>query len=101
MLAVVYRMLKNLLLPVALGGTARKYVQVASTVDQAGLSRLAKLCGEGRLKVPVDSCWGFEEVLKVSCSMPMTERPLRAAQGIRTDARSESEGEGCREDMTQ
>ncbi|KAH0562447.1 hypothetical protein GP486_002861 [Trichoglossum hirsutum] len=56
---------KNIWLPRVLGGGERDYVCVNVTADLEKLEKLAELAGEGKLKVFVDSRWGFEEVLKV------------------------------------
>lgn len=66
MLVSVTRMLKNVIWPRVLGGTPRTYVQVASVCTPSGLEKLKELCEKGHLKVPVDSCWEFDEVQEVS-----------------------------------
>lgn len=65
MVGTLVTMAKNLLLPVALGGVPRKYLQVASGIGPDGMKRLATLCEEG-MEVPVDSVWEFDDVLKVN-----------------------------------
>lgn len=65
MLVAVSRMLKNALWPRLLGGPSRKYIQVASFVDLEGLERLSKYGEAGKLRVPIDSVWGLDDVLKV------------------------------------
>ncbi|KIX06484.1 uncharacterized protein Z518_04460 [Rhinocladiella mackenziei CBS 650.93] len=64
MLFAVSRMLKNVLVPRFLGGPPRKYVQVSSLVTPEGLERLKKFCDDGKMTVPIDSCWEFEDVYK-------------------------------------
>jgi reticulon-4-interacting protein 1, mitochondrial len=66
MLGSLFTMAKNFLWPVMLGGVPRKYIQVASAVSQDDMARLANMCQEGRLEVPIDDIWEFEDVLKVS-----------------------------------
>ena len=65
MLQVVYQMLTNILWPRVIGGTPRKYTQVASTVSIEKMVELRRLCETGELKVVVDSCWDMEDVEKV------------------------------------
>jgi reticulon-4-interacting protein 1, mitochondrial len=66
MLGSLFTMAKNFLWPTMLGGVPRKYIQVASAVNQDDMARLATMCQEGRLEVPIDDIWEFEDVLKVS-----------------------------------
>jgi reticulon-4-interacting protein 1, mitochondrial len=65
MLVAVSRMLKSILWPRFLGGTPRRYIQVASVCTEKGLSKLKRLCEDGSLRVPIDSLWSFDEVFKV------------------------------------
>ena|ERR1700761_5203139 len=65
MLVAVIQMLKNLLWPRLLGGTPRKYVQVAAVCTLDGLEKLKELCKQGKMKVPIDSQWDFDDVPKV------------------------------------
>jgi NADPH:quinone reductase-like Zn-dependent oxidoreductase len=66
MFEVAYLMiLKNVLLPVWLGGVPRKYVLVTALVTSARLQELGKLMEEGKLKVTVDSVWEMVDVQKV------------------------------------
>jgi hypothetical protein len=65
MLVAVSRMLRNVLWPRLLGGTPRRYVQVTSTCTFDGLQKLKELCEEGKLKVPIDSIWDFNDVPNV------------------------------------
>ncbi|KIW62267.1 hypothetical protein PV04_10459 [Phialophora macrospora] len=62
MLVAVSRMLRNVLWPRLLGGTPRRYVQVTSACTFDGLQKLKELCEEGKLKVPIDSIWDFNDV---------------------------------------
>ncbi|EXJ54812.1 hypothetical protein A1O7_10153 [Cladophialophora yegresii CBS 114405] len=62
MLLAVTRMLRNVLLPRLLGGTPRRYVQVASVCTLDGLQKLKELCEYGKLRVPIDSVWDFDDV---------------------------------------
>lgn len=70
MMGMLFTMAKNLLLPVALGGIPRKYLQLASAVTQPDMVRLAALCEQRQLEVPIDSEWEFDDVLKVSLQPP-------------------------------
>jgi hypothetical protein len=65
MLWAIACMMKNLTWPWVLGGIPRKYAQVAAVPILQGLEELKELCEKGELKVPVDSCWGLENALKV------------------------------------
>ena len=65
LLVAVSRMMKNILWPRILGGTPRRYVQVASVANLEGLQKLKGMCEDGKLKVPVDSLWDFPDVFKV------------------------------------
>jgi reticulon-4-interacting protein 1, mitochondrial len=71
MLVALSRMVKNLLWPRFLGGTPRKYIQVASVTTLSGLEKLRELCENGKLKVPVDSIWDFDDVPKVGVQRPV------------------------------
>ncbi|ETI20087.1 hypothetical protein G647_08121 [Cladophialophora carrionii CBS 160.54] len=62
MLLAVSRMLRNVLWPRLLGGTPRRYVQVASVCTLDGLQKLKDLCEDGKLRVPIDSIWDFDNV---------------------------------------
>ena len=60
-----YMMLKNVLLPVWLGGVPRKYVRVTGVITAARLQELGDLVEDGKLKVVVDSVWDMVDVQKV------------------------------------
>lgn len=59
-------MFKNTLQPIWLGGVPRKYVRVTGLVTPQRLRELGKLVEEGKLKVPIDSCWEMQDAQKVS-----------------------------------
>jgi hypothetical protein len=105
MLQVVYHMLTNILWPRAIGGTPRKYVQVASTVSIEKMVKLRRLCENGELKVVVDSCWGVEDVEKVRGLVTWLYVAYWydmgadvAGSGIRSNAKQGCEREGNRSD---
>ncbi|KAK0113515.1 zinc ion binding [Cadophora gregata] len=67
MRAILYsigQMASNFLWPRFLGGPNRPYIQFAATATQDEMQRLAAMVREGKLKVPIDSCWDMEDVLK-------------------------------------
>jgi hypothetical protein len=105
MLQVVYHMSTNILWPRAIGGTPRKYVQVASTVSIEKMAKLRRLCENGELKVVVDSCWGVEDVEKVRGLVTWLYVAYWydmgadvADSGIRSNAKQACEREGHRSD---
>lgn len=57
--------MSNLLWPIFLGGVDRSYVQVNGIANSKSMERLARMVEEGKLKVPIDSVWSFEDVLQV------------------------------------
>ncbi|KAH6720691.1 oxidoreductase [Leptodontidium sp. MPI-SDFR-AT-0119] len=58
------QMASNFLWPRILGGTNRPYVQVSSFVNLKEIQRLADMARDGKLRVPIDSCWEMEDGLK-------------------------------------
>jgi Zinc-binding dehydrogenase len=68
MLHAVFRMAVNSLTSLLPGKERRKYVQVNAAVNTEALEKLRSLAEEGKLRVPIDSCWGMMEALKVRCS---------------------------------
>ncbi|PVH71951.1 zinc-binding oxidoreductase [Cadophora sp. DSE1049] len=65
--AILYsigQMASNFLWPQFLGGPNRPYVQFAATATQEEMQRLADMVQDGKLRVPIDSCWDMEDVLK-------------------------------------
>ncbi|KAF2180322.1 GroES-like protein [Zopfia rhizophila CBS 207.26] len=56
MLATIWLMAKNFLWPRILGGVPREYVQVTGVSNLEAMEELAKMVGEGKLRVVVDSC---------------------------------------------
>lgn len=59
------QMASNFLRPRFLGGTKRPYIQVAAVSSVIGMQQLADMARNGKLKVPIDSCWELEDILKV------------------------------------
>ncbi len=57
----VWRMASNTLRPFILGGGTRRYVQVVSTVDEAGLEELKRMVEEGILKRVVQWVYDWDE----------------------------------------
>jgi NADPH:quinone reductase-like Zn-dependent oxidoreductase len=66
MLTVISVMAKNMFWPKWLGGTPRPYVQVAAVPNAAALEELAKMVGEGVLRVHVGKLMKTSEVQKAS-----------------------------------
>ncbi|KAH7379791.1 zinc alcohol dehydrogenase [Cadophora sp. MPI-SDFR-AT-0126] len=65
--AILYsigQMASNFLWPRFLGGPNRPYVQFAATATREEMERLANMVRDGKLKVPIDSCWEMEDALK-------------------------------------
>ncbi|CZT00213.1 related to zinc-binding oxidoreductase [Rhynchosporium agropyri] len=58
------QMAGNLLRPRILGGVNRQYLQVAATVTLNEMQRLADMARDGKLRVPIDSVWEIDDVLK-------------------------------------
>jgi len=58
-------MLRNILVSAWGGRDRRRYVQVASTCNLEGLQRLKTMCEDQNMRVPIDSSWSFDDVLKV------------------------------------
>lgn len=58
------QMASNFLWPRFLGGPNRPYIQVAATSTLEEIQRLAHLVEEGKLRVPIDSCWDLVDALK-------------------------------------
>lgn len=65
MMKAVGSMLYNVVASLVPGDQHRRYVQVASMVNQQRLERLGAMMEEGRLRVPIDSTWEMEDALKV------------------------------------
>lgn len=66
MLAAVWNMFFNAVVPSWAGGVARSYKQVASVVSAEKLERLRSMIEEGYLGIEIGGRWSMEEVLKVS-----------------------------------
>lgn len=65
MLASIGAMLSNVLWPAWLGGVDRPYSQAKGFPNLPDMERVSKLASEGKLKVPIDSCWSLEDAMKV------------------------------------
>jgi hypothetical protein len=63
MLCVVGSMINNTLWPRWLGGVDRPYLSAMGFASLEGLERVSRLAEE-RLKVPIDSVWGFRGCFK-------------------------------------
>lgn len=61
----VKNMLWNVISSAWGGAGRRRYVQVTSTCNSEGLERLRVMCDDRNLRVPIDSQWDLEDVLKV------------------------------------
>lgn len=75
--AILYslgQMASNFSWPRFLGGPNRPYIQVAATSTLVEMQRLACLVQEGKLRVPIDSCWDLEDALKVGLDLLYPER---------------------------
>lgn len=70
MFFAVKDMLRNILVSAWGGNDRRRYVQVASTCNLEGLQRLKAMCEDQNMRVPIDSSWGFDDVLKVRFENP-------------------------------
>lgn len=64
MLHAIGQMLSNALWPRWLGGVNRPYFTAARFANLPDMERLARLAREGKLRVPIDPCWDFGDVLK-------------------------------------
>lgn len=58
-------MLRNILFSAWGGHDSRRYIQVSSTCSLEGLQRLKAMCEDLDLRVPIDSSWDFDDVMKV------------------------------------
>lgn len=66
MLWFLGQMVKNALLPTWLGGVNRKCVNASGSANLYDTERLVRMFVDGKLSVPIDSTWAFEDALKVS-----------------------------------
>lgn len=73
MAVAVKNMLWNVLSSAWGGSASRRYVQVASTCNLEGLERLRVLCEDRGMRVPIDSEWGFAQVVKVSSQLRVSK----------------------------
>ncbi len=55
--------------PVMLGGVPRRHRMHNAFINQARLQRVVRLADEGKVRVPIDSVWKMEDVVKVSRSV--------------------------------
>lgn len=62
----IWRMMLNTYLPRLLGGVPRRYAMISTTPNGEKAAGLARMVEEGRLRVPVDEVFEFEDALKVS-----------------------------------
>ncbi|KEF54332.1 uncharacterized protein A1O9_09498 [Exophiala aquamarina CBS 119918] len=65
MFVAVKDMLRNILVSAWGGHDRRRYVQVSSTSSLEGLERLKAMCEDQNMRVPIDSSWAFDDVVKV------------------------------------
>lgn len=75
MAVAVKNMLWNVLCSAWGGSATRPYVQVASTCNLEGLERLRAMCEDRAMRVPLDSEWGFTQVLEVSSQIQESDVP--------------------------
>lgn len=47
------------------GAGQRKYLQVNAAVNLEAMEKLWAVVEQGKLRVPIDSCWEMEDALKV------------------------------------
>ena len=64
---------KNAWWPTILGGTPRRYIMFSTIPDPKVAEELAKMAGEGTLKVVIDSVFDMEDALQV-CFHPSPYR---------------------------
>lgn len=58
-------MVLNRLTSMLPGDGRRRYLQVNAAVNPEALERLRSLVQQGKLRVPIDSCWDFKDALQV------------------------------------
>lgn len=58
-------MIKNSLISLFPGEGQRKYLQVNAIATLKGLEKLQLMVEQGKLRVPIDSCWDLPDVIKV------------------------------------
>jgi hypothetical protein len=68
MLFAVFGMMSNVVASLLPGERHRRYVQVSATANLEGMEKLRRMVEEGKLKIPIDSCWDMEDALKVRLS---------------------------------
>ena len=68
MLHAVFGMILNILTSLLPGNNRREYVQVNAAVNMEAMEKLRSLVEQGKLRVPIDSCWGMKDALKVRSS---------------------------------
>jgi hypothetical protein len=69
MLGAVLKMIKNSLTSLLPGPKQRKYVQVNAAVNLEGLVGLRSRVEQGKLKIPIDSCWDMKDALQVRAAI--------------------------------
>lgn len=65
MLGALSAMTLNSLASLLPGDGRRRYLQVNATVNPEALERLRLLVEQGKLRVPIDSCWDLKDALQV------------------------------------
>lgn len=65
MLHAVFRMVMNSLTSLLPGNGQRKYLLANAAVNVDAMERLRSTVEEGKLRVPIDSCWDMEDALQV------------------------------------
>ncbi|KAF8855831.1 GroES-like protein [Acephala macrosclerotiorum] len=64
LLCAIGMLMSNMLWQRFLGGVDRQYAQVNGIANSKSMERLARMIEDGKLKVPIDSVWNFEDVLQ-------------------------------------
>ncbi len=65
MLAALWAMVLNGLASLLPRAGQRRYLQVNAAVNPEELERLRSLVEQGKLRVPIDSCWALKDALQV------------------------------------
>jgi hypothetical protein len=78
MLYVVFRMVTNRWLSLLPGEGRRSYLLVAATMNLEATEKLRSMAEQGKLSVPIDSCWDMEHALQVRLNISTSSHEVQA-----------------------
>ena len=82
MLYVLFRMVTNRLIARLPGEGRRSYLLVTATMNLEATEKMRSMIEQGKLSVPIDSCWDMKDALQVRLTNSTSNHEVRADMKI-------------------